>query len=150
MTGLLDGLLPQLDIPVSAKLVAIETRFADDGTQTWTVTFSSAASTLPSSVSTPLAAVQPPTVTAATPSQDTAAVAVPRPPPLSDVQLAGGASAAVLQRQSGPPAAHDGMSPSRESDPPLSPPSASFPLLPFQIGAVNRLFPLRACTQSMN
>ena len=38
-SGLLSTWLPQLDVPESARLVAVNTAIDDDGNTTWTVTF---------------------------------------------------------------------------------------------------------------
>lgn len=181
MAGLLGGLLGDLDVPSTAKLVAIETHFDDDGSQTWTVTFRSSgggdgplpprpsptppptnASFAPVPAPPPTAAaVAPPTTSAlaahdrwskeesASSSAAAAASVPPKPPPLTDVQLGGSLAADQLLPRSlvpiaGPSAPSEPSVVTSIGAPPPSSPSA-FPLLPFQVGAVNRLFPLRAC-----
>ncbi len=174
MSGLLGDLLPQLDIPATAKLVAIETHFGEDGSQTWTVTFRSSTATTPAATSqgapgtstsadyAPVPAppatltsaapgVMPPLLAAAAPALGSSTGLPPRPPPLTDLQLAGGSRPPTCQlpasfsRDGGAPSdVQPPQSPSSNSGPPPPSSPAAFPLLPFQVGAVNRLFPLRA------
>lgn len=144
-SGLLAGLLPQLEIPTTAQLIAVETHFDEDGAQTWTVTFRSAAA-----VANAAAAVGPISAAAATQAEDASQgptssgeVRLPRPPPLSDLQIAGDTGSPLASNESRRASnAPSGGAPPAST--PLSPTGPGpFPLLPFQVGATNRLFPLR-------
>ena len=131
--GLLAGFLPQLEIPHSARLVAVETKVDDNGEQTWTITFRAAAPTVP--------------VTEQPASASAAEASTPppphkpqlRPPPLTELQITGGHA---------PPTAE--VPELSEAGPisPTAPTPAAFPLLPYQQGARNRLFPLRCVVQT--
>ena len=65
-----------------------------------------------------------------------------RPPPLSDTQVSGSALSSATLTGSCPQAA------SHELPRSLSPLSPTFPLLPFQVGATNRVFPLRCAVMT--
>ena len=164
-TGLLSGWLPQLDVPSSARLVAVNTAIDDDGATTWTVTFKSpppGASTPPSGRSSGdgrLAAAAGNLLQHATP-QSPAGGRPPRPAPLSDSQLVGamGALASPSFASSQPPphlspAAATAAAAATVNTPgtpsPMTPPAtAPFPPMPAQAGAMNRLFPLRCAVKT--
>ena len=130
LPGLLSGFLPQLEIPHSARLVAVETKVDDNGEQTWTVTFRAAAPPAvpvtedPTLASTADAAAPPP------------AQRPPRPPPLSEQQITGPPTPDVVEVSEAGPIS------------PTAPTPAAFPLLPYQQGARNRLFPLRCAVMT--
>ena len=168
MAGLLSPWLPSLEIPQTARLVAIETGVDATGAATWTITFRDEPTHQPdpaeqaASELSDLDLVPPPTP----PSADGGGAAAPpgilrssshppRPPPLSAQQVAGGAvqpgapHAMVLPSPAaaGPSSLNSPASAAASSafspDSPGAP--AAFPTLPSQAGATNRLFPLR-CT----
>ena len=149
---MLSGWLPQLDIPPNARLVGVETTFGEDGSQSWTITFKA----LPATPHAPPAALaRPHGQQANAPRRASREAAEPsrvpeRPPPLTEQQLGGAGLPPSMD--TGNAGAGEEMPNEVDSPLPLASPTAptpaAFPLLPYQQGATNRLFPLRASVKT--
>jgi hypothetical protein len=134
------GQLAELDVPVSARLVGIQTRDTGDGCVEWVATFRGPAPTE--------ASASPDAATADGRRTDvTLAGGMPPPPPrLSDLQVGSGRPDDPLDR-GGPGSAHRSSALTPGAAPLMSPVPGPFPLIPSQPGSTNRVFPLRCSVQ---
>lgn len=126
--------LAELDVPVTARLVGIQTRKAADGSVEWVATFRGPA---------PPAAAAPPADEQWTDPAPTGRMPPP-PPRLSEVQIGSGRPDEPTDRCD-PGSALRALTP--VAAPLISPVPGPFPLLPSQPGSTNRVFPLRCSVQ---
>ena len=152
MPGMLTGFLPQLDIPAHARLCGVETSFGEDGSQSWTITFKAPPPQAQHAQPAPHVGAQQPASSAGGSSGDapTPPRLPTRPPPLTQQQVnAAGLPPSISNVDTGAgEEAPNEVEPLQRLASPTAPTPAAFPLLPYQQGATNRLFPLRASVKT--